>query len=95
MHSWLCSGRDSRLQVLIVQRALAHVNVDVDSDQVECLLANLIYKVRVKQEGPADANQRAFDVRLFSISGPFERIHFTREANGRASEKRAFPEINW
>ena len=31
--------------VSTVQSALAHVSVDIDSDEVECLLANLIYKV--------------------------------------------------
>lgn len=44
--SWLCSGKGSRLLVETVQKALSHVNVDIDSDEVECLLANLIFKVR-------------------------------------------------
>lgn len=43
---WLCSGKGSRLLVATVQAALNHVNVKIDSDEVECLLANLIHKVR-------------------------------------------------
>ncbi|KAK9893328.1 hypothetical protein P389DRAFT_22429 [Cystobasidium minutum MCA 4210] len=41
---WLCSGKGSRLLVSTVQAALNHVNVNIDSDEVECLLANLIHK---------------------------------------------------
>ena len=42
---WLCSGKGSRLLVSTVQQALKYVSVDIDSDEVECLLATLIYKV--------------------------------------------------
>lgn len=43
--SWLCSGKGSRLLVSTVRVALEHVNVVIDSDEVECMLANLIHKV--------------------------------------------------
>lgn len=45
---WLCTGRETRLLVSTVQRALAHVSVEIDSDEVECLLANLIYRGHLK-----------------------------------------------
>ena len=44
-HSWLCSDKTTRLSVGAVQWALTFADTEVDTDEVECLLANLIYKV--------------------------------------------------
>lgn len=35
-----------------IQAALDHVNVKIDSDEAECLLANLIYKVSLSRPSP-------------------------------------------
>jgi len=46
--SWLLQGRESRLSVELVFRLHQAVDPasDVDIDEVECMLANLIYRVR-------------------------------------------------
>ena len=43
---WLCLGTESKLLlVLAVYQALSYLSVHKDSDEGECLLANLIYEV--------------------------------------------------
>lgn len=37
---------NTRLELDLFQRGLAFVGMDVDSDEVECIMANMIFKVR-------------------------------------------------
>lgn len=47
-NSWLLKGKESRLSVELVFRLHQAMDQrsDVDIDEIECILANLIYKVR-------------------------------------------------
>lgn len=44
---WIASDKSSRLPVSTFQLALKLHGVDVDSDEVECMVANMIYRVGV------------------------------------------------
>lgn len=39
-------NKSTKLEISLFKTALAYVGVDVDDDEVECMLANMIYKVR-------------------------------------------------
>lgn len=37
---------NTKLDLVLFQRGLSFVGIEADSDEVECILANMIYKVR-------------------------------------------------
>jgi len=39
-------NNSTKLEVSLFKTALAYVGVDVDDEEVECMLANMIYKVK-------------------------------------------------
>jgi hypothetical protein len=50
--SWLCCQTEgepvnSKLDLSLFQAGLRHGGIDADADEVECILANMIYKVGV------------------------------------------------
>lgn len=48
--AWLASEKSSRMPISTFQTALKLHGVDVDSDEVECMLANMIYMVSYRNE---------------------------------------------
>lgn len=42
---WLAQEKTTRLPIDVIQAALKTANVAMDSDEVECVVANMIYKV--------------------------------------------------
>lgn len=43
--SWIASDKSSRIPVSTFQTALKLHGIDVDSDEVECMVANMIFRV--------------------------------------------------
>ncbi|GAA94337.1 uncharacterized protein L969DRAFT_89991 [Mixia osmundae IAM 14324] len=46
--TWLCSQRSTRMSIRTFQSALKIAGVDMESDEVECVIANMIYKGHMK-----------------------------------------------
>lgn len=40
-------NKSTKLEISLFKTALAYVGVDVDDEEVECMLANMIYRVRI------------------------------------------------
>lgn len=64
-HSWLLQGKESRLSVELVFKLHQAVDPasDVDIDEVECILANLIYKVKSKSQASRDGGGVGGEIR--------------------------------
>lgn len=45
---WICSRKSSQIPLRDIQKALALCHVKADLDEVECILANLIYRSYIR-----------------------------------------------
>lgn len=70
--------RKSRIPLVNFAAALRMGGQAVEDDEVECLLANQIYKVRRQSCQNSEAN---------NVTGSHERLHFARAPNGSAEQE--------
>lgn len=76
--AWVASDKSSRVPVRTFQLALKLHGVDVDADEVECMLANMVYRV-------------SLSFRDVLTTGLHQRLHIAREADGRVGKDESIP----
>lgn len=75
---WIASDKSSRLPISTFQLALKLHGVDVDSDEVECMVANMIYRVGLVYVRSLKGG--------LTYAGLHEGVYLPREADGRVGE---------
>ena len=82
---WIASDKSTRIPLSTFQTALSIHQIDADADEVECMVANMVFRVsRVEIAAFARAQR--------SLAGLYERVYIAREANGGFGQDGAFPE---
>lgn len=74
--AWVASDKSSRVPVSTFQLALKLHGVDVDADEVECMLANMVYRVSLGRH---------------LTTGIYQGVHLAREADGRLGKDESVP----
>lgn len=72
--AWLASDKSTRVPISTFQTALRLHNVEADSDEVECMVANMIYRVSRGGEGTGG---EASWLELTGPPGIHEGLHLT------------------
>ena len=81
---WIASDKSSRISISTFQLALKLHEVEVDSDEVECMVANMIYRVSDRHESPRARPQ-------LTALGVYEGVYIARKANGSPGQDGAVP----